>query len=185
MSPQPALHTERLILRPFRPEDAPAVQRLAGDPAIASTTTNIPHPYEDGLAEQWISNHAARYEAGECATFAITLRESGELIGAIGLEISREHRRAELGYWVGVPWWNQGYCTEAARALVAYGFRELSLHRIYAMHFRRNPASGKVMRKIGMRHEGSLRQHVSKWGTFEDVEVYGILREEFEAAGDR
>lgn len=183
MTSQPTLHTERLILRPFRLDDAPAVQRLAGDRAIASTTANIPHPYDDGLAEQWISTHAARYNAGECVNFAITLRESGELIGAIGLEINRDHARAELGYWVGVPYWNQGYCTEAARAVVRYGFAGLRLNRIHAIHFSRNPASGKVMQKIGMRHEGKLRQHISRWGVFEDVECYGMLREEHDAAG--
>ena len=99
------------------------------------------------------------------------------MIGAVGLRIEREDQRAELGYWIGRPYWNQGYCTEAARAVLDFGFEQLGLNRIYASHFTRNPASGRVMQKLGMTHEGRLRQHVRKWDAFEDVEVYAVLRE--------
>ncbi len=122
MATRPTLRTERLILRPFEPADAPAVQRLAGDARIADTTLSIPHPYLDGMAEQWIGTHQERFDKGELVNFAITLRDSGELIGAIGLEVRRSQNRAELGYWIGVPFWNRGYCTEAARAVLAHGF---------------------------------------------------------------
>ncbi|MEW6567968.1 MAG: GNAT family N-acetyltransferase [Chloroflexota bacterium] len=181
MEPQPTLETDRLRLRPFQLGDAAAVQRLAGERDIAASTTNIPHPYEDGVAERWISTHPERFDRGESVVFAVTLRQGGELIGAIGLEINPEYARAELGYWIGKPYWNQGYCTEAARAVVDYGFRRLGLNRIHARHFQRNPASGRVMQKIGMRHEGSLRQHVRKWGVFEDIECYAVLRAEYES----
>ncbi|MEW6355103.1 MAG: GNAT family N-acetyltransferase [Planctomycetota bacterium] len=175
----PTLKTERLVLRPFRPEDAGDVQRLAGDRAIADTTQNIPHPYEDGMAEEWIAKHQAIFDGGTGVTFAITLKSTSELIGAISLMgIIRGHR-AELGYWIGRPYWRQGYCTEAARAVVRYGFEELDLNRIHATHFSRNPASGRVMQKLGMTHEGRRRQHVLKWGRFEDLELYGMLREEY------
>lgn len=171
------IETARLLLRPFTLADAPDVQRLAGHRDIASTTLNIPHPYEDGMAERWISGHQERYERGECVDWAITLRSSGMLVGAISLmDISRQHASAELGYWIGRPYWGQGYCTEAARAVVDYGFRVLGLNRIHACHFARNPASGRVMQKIGMTHEGHRRQAVEKWGTFEDVEDYAILK---------
>jgi ribosomal-protein-alanine N-acetyltransferase len=178
---QPTLETERLILRPFDLSDAPMVQLLAGDEAIASTTLIIPHPYEDGLAEEWIRTHPEAFEKGKFINFAIVLKVSGELIGAIGLTLNQEHVHAELGYWIGKPYWNQGYCTEAAREVIRYGFESLSLNRIHAMHLSQNPASGKVMRKIGMRYEGARRQHVLKWGSFEDVELYGILRDEYGA----
>lgn len=179
MSEQPILHTERLTLRPLAPEDAPAVRRLAGAPEVAATTLTVPHPYEEGMAEEWISTHRPGWERGEQAVFAIVLRETGELVGAIGLAIAPAHGRAELGYWVGVPFWGGGYCTEAARALVDFGFAELGLNRVHAHHFTRNPASGRVMQKIGMRYEGCLRQHVRKGEGFEDLEAYGILREDF------
>ena len=177
--PQPVLETERLILRPFTIADAPAVQKLAGAREVASTTMNIPHPYEDGMAEAWISSHAPGYEAGELATYAILLRDDDQLVGAIGLVINGTHARAELGYWIGVPYWNQGFATEAAGAMLQFGFRDLGLNRIFAIHLVRNPPSGRVMEKSGMRHEGILRQHFRKWGAFEDVAQYGVLADEW------
>lgn len=166
MTSQPTLRTERLILRPFCPEDAAAVQRLAGARPVADTTANIPHPYPDGAAERWISTYSTRFAAGDAAIFAITLLPSGELIGAIGLQIGRQQACAELGYWVGVPYWNRGYCTEAGRAVVEYAFYTLGLHRVHATHSRRNLASGRVLQNIGMRYEGRLRQHIRKRDSF-------------------
>jgi len=180
MQPCATLQTERLLLRPFALADAPDVQRLAGERAIADTTLNIPHPYENGMAEEWIGTHQAKFDAGELANFAVVLRATGELVGAIGLAIKREHDRAELGYWIGRPYWTQGYCTEAARALLAYGFTALNLHRIHATYLSRNPASGRVMEKIGMTREGFLRQHAKKWGTHEDLVAFAILREDWQ-----
>lgn len=158
--------------------DAPRVQQLAGDKAIAATTSLIPHPYPDGEAERWISAHAASFAAGASARFAITRRDDHLLIGAIGLEIHPKHNRAEVGYWVGQEYWGQGYATEALRAILTYGF-SLGLHRIWAEHFAHNPASGRVMQKVGMSHEGTLRHHMVKWDQAVDCEVYGILSSEF------
>lgn len=181
MIQQPILHTERLTLRPFTLADAADVQRLAGAYEVAANIPDIPHPYEDGMAETWINTHPTRLAAGTGLTYAITLTETGKLCGAISLTLKPEHQRAELGYWIGVPYWGRGYCTEAARALRDLGFSALGLHRILAVHLTRNPASGRVMQKIGMRHEGTLREHEIKWGVFETVECYAILRSEWEA----
>ena len=177
--PQPTLETERLRLRPFSLTDVGTVQALAGAREVAATTLNIPHPYEDGMAEAWIRTHAPAYEADEQATFALTLKQTDELVGAIGLMIHRAHARAELGYWVGLPFWNRGYATEAAQAVLRFGFGDLDLNRIFAQHLVRNPASGRVMQKAGMRHEARLRQHINKWGRFEDIDLYGILVDEW------
>jgi RimJ/RimL family protein N-acetyltransferase len=176
---QPTLSGPRLVLRPFALQDAPAVQALAGAREVASTTLTIPHPYENGMAEAWIRTHAPSYAAGTLASFAIVAAATQELIGAMGLTISTAHARAELGYWVGVPFWNRGYATEAGAMIVRFGFEQLGLNRIHAQHFVRNPASGRVLQKLGMRHEGCLRQHVRRWGSFEDVEQYGILAREW------
>lgn len=175
----PVLESARLLLRPFSAADAPEVQRLAGSRAIADTTLNIPHPYEDGMAEAWIARHPAAFDAGELATFAITLKAGGALLGAISLTIERRFDRAELGYWIAEPYWGNGYCTEAAHRVVDYGFGELRLNRIHATHLARNPASGRVMQKIGMTKEGLARQHSKKWQEFEDLVLYGLLREEW------
>jgi RimJ/RimL family protein N-acetyltransferase len=177
MTLQPTLATDRLILRPFTLADAPNVRRLAGEWAIADTTANIPHPYEDGMAESWISSHAEHFEQGTAVVFAITLRATRELVGAISLfSIRPAFGRGEMGYWIGVPYWNQGYCTEAAQALIRHAFDDLGMHRVFAEHMVRNPGSGRVMQKAGLTYEGTLRQHVKKWDQYEDLAVYGILR---------
>lgn len=173
----PTLKTDRLVLRPFLLSDAATVQRLAGDRAVADTTLSIPHPYADGMAEQWIATHEGAWTRHEMATFAVTEPDAG-LVGAVSLRIELAHRRAELGYWIGVPYWGLGYATEAARAVVTFGFDKLSMQRIYAQHFLRNPASGRVMAKIGMQFEGTLRQHSFRWNQPEDVAAWGLLRTE-------
>jgi len=179
----PVLETERLRLRPFDLSDAKDVQRLAGDIAIADTTLNIPHPYDDGDAERWISGHRDLFKKWEHAIFAITLRDTRKLAGAIGLHLEPRFDRAELGYWIGKPYWDNGYCSEAARRVVRFGFEELGLNRIHAHHISRNPASGRVMEHVGMELEGLMRQHVKKWDKYEDIVSYAILREDWERRG--
>ena len=119
MKTAPTLQTERLILRSLTLEDAQDVQHLAGERDIALMVLRIPHPYEDGMAEEWIHACADAYKKDEAINFAITLKTDRNLIGTIGLELEQENERAELGYWIGKPYWNQGYATEAARAVVA------------------------------------------------------------------
>ena len=179
------LETEQLVLRPYRLADAPSVQRMCGDPAIAATTLAIPHPYPDGAAEQWISTHAESFRQGTQVTLAITLKPDLPVIGTVGLSVNKNHQRGELGYMVAREHWNQGYCTEAARALMDYGFSTLNLNRIQAMHFPHNPASGRVMEKLGMTKEGLLHQYVCNRGVFEDLYVYSILRAVYEAVAQK
>jgi RimJ/RimL family protein N-acetyltransferase len=150
------------------------VQRLAGDARVADTTLNIPHPYDDGMAESWIGSHEAAFAERKTVVFAIT-EAGGPLVGAIGLTLELEHRRAELGYWIGAPYWGRGYATEAAAAVIGYGFRAWGLQRIDAHHFVRNPASGRVLEKAGMTREGTHRRRVWKNGRPDDVVVYAIL----------
>ena len=167
--------TERLILRPFVLDDGPAIQRIAGAREVAYNTLLIPHPYPDGAAEAWISKPRGDGELN----FAITLRDSGELAGGMSLSINRDHNRGEIGYYIGVAYWNRGYATEAGRAVLRHAFEDHALNRVYAEHFTRNAASGRVMQKLGMRHEGTLRRHIVKWGEAIDLELYGVLREEW------
>ncbi|MBE0411270.1 MAG: GNAT family N-acetyltransferase [Anaerolineales bacterium] len=175
----PTLTTERLILRPFTLQDAPAVKDLAGEYEIAATTANIPHPYEDGMAEEWINTHQDAFDKGEGVTFAIVRKADKQLIGAIGVHIYTINQLAEMGYWVGKPYWKQGYCTEAAREVIRYSFEQLGLNRVQARHMTKNPASGRVMQKVGMQYEGTLRQSLLRWETFEDAAMYSILRDEY------
>lgn len=173
------LRTERLTLRPYSPSDTAALVPLIGAREVAATTLRIPHPYSEAYAHEFIAESQKDFESGKCVRLAMVVRESGVLCGGIGLQINRDHRHAELGYWIGVPFWGRGYATEAASAVIDCGFRQLGLHRIYASHSTNNPRSGRVLQKIGMRHEGTQRNHVLKWGEFLDLEMYGMLAEDF------
>jgi [ribosomal protein S5]-alanine N-acetyltransferase len=181
--PLAAIQTERLLLRPFDNLDVTELVRLAGAREVAATTLRIPHPYADGDAEQFIARCRTAFEEGSSAVFAICLRLDAGLCGATGLHITPAHHRAELGYWIGVPYWGRGYCQEAVRAVIRYGFEELNLHRIYASHFRHNSASGAILRRIGMHYEGRRRDHVWKWGKSVDLEMYGLLKSEYVSSG--
>ena len=181
MEPYPTLRTERLILRAFTLEDSPEVQRLAGAREVAEMVYPIAHPYPDGAAEEWIATHRPDFRAGEALTFAIARREDEALCGAIELRIDTQNANAGLGYWLGVPYWGRGYATEAAEEIVRHGFKELDLHRIHAGHIARNPASGRVLEKIGMSYEGRRREHLRKLGRFEDHMEYGLLARDWRA----
>ncbi len=186
MADQPTLQTERLILRPLTPEDAPTIQRLAGRREIADTTISIPHPYSEEQAREWIAKTSEAFIAGREASFGIQLKHQPEIVGAVGLrDIDGIHLHAEMGCWIGVEWWGKGYATEASSAILRFGFEQLGLNRIYAHHMVRNPASGRVLTKIGMKCEGRLRQGVRKWGVFEDVVLLGALRDEWLQAAKR
>jgi ribosomal-protein-alanine N-acetyltransferase len=163
------LETERLILRPFLLCDAQAIQRLLNDPQVSDGLLSVGYPFALPDAERWLTDRIAN-------RFAITLRASGELCGGIGIHTNAKHPRGEIGYWLGRAFWGKGYATEAARSLVRYGFEKLNLQRIAAMHFPRNTASQKVLKKIGMKREGLLRQYARKDGRLEDLIVYSVLR---------
>jgi RimJ/RimL family protein N-acetyltransferase len=173
---RPTFETLRLRLRPYAEADIEQLVPLIGAREVAAMTLRIPHPYTEEDARNFFASSACEDEV----RLAITLRADGRLIGGIGLRIERQHLHAELGYWIGVPYWGNGYATEAARAMIRYGFEELKLHRIFASHFKNNPASRRILEKIGMHHEGCQREHVRKWDRFVDSELYGLLRQEWE-----
>ena len=180
MADFPGLTTERLLLRPFVAADGPTVERLAGAREVADTTLTIPHPYPSGAGSLWIDTLAAAWERRVRLTLAIcTGFAPADVIGAISLEHAADHAHGELGYWVGVDSWGRGYATEAANAIVSYAFEKLDLHRVQGRHFMRNPASGRVMQKLGMRLEGIHRHAYRRWGRFEDVAVYAVLAPEW------
>lgn len=171
----PTLETERLRIRPYSDADIPELLPLIGTREVAATTLRIAHPYTEQDARDFFK---LAEEPGKL-WLAITLRADGRQIGGIGLRIEPQHQHAELGYWLGAPYWGQGYATEAAQEMLRYGFDNLELHRIFATHFKQNAASGNILKKIGMQYEGCQREHLLKWGEFVDSEMYGILRREW------
>ena len=148
---QPILTTTRLNLRPYLLADASDVQRLAGDRKVADTTLNIPHPYEDGMAEQWISSLETSWKSRSGITYAITLADSQQLIGTVSLS-KINGSEAELGYWIGADFWGNGFCTEASTELLRVCPSKFGIHQVRAVHLARNPASGKVLQKLGFRY---------------------------------
>ena len=107
-TPIPVLETARLRLRPFSMDDAATVHALASAPDVAATTLNSPHPYPEGAAESWISTHGEAAASGNSVTWAIVRASDKVLMGAISIVLTRTHQRGELGYWLGVPFWNRG-----------------------------------------------------------------------------
>ena len=176
MATIPTLTTERLVLRPFRRDDVPAVERMLITPHIAEHTLNFPHPYPPGFAQDWISRHLAWAERGIHLQWAIALRDDTP-VGAIGIALSTDPPHGDIGYWVGPDYWNHGYATEAAKAVIAYGFGTLDLTRMQATCFTGNEASARVLQKAGMREEGVLPAHILKDGVPRDVRLFAIHRD--------
>ena len=172
----PILETERLRLRPLNGGDAPRVQELAGDLRVAKWTSLIPHPYPDGAAEEWIGMK----KPGGDLTFAVAHRETDALVGAFGIHPEPNGLIAEIGFWIGVPFWGRGYCTEAGRVVMRFCFESLELQRLFAGHFAGNEASGRVQEKLGMRREGVARWGCARFGELHDRVMYGIIRPEWQ-----
>jgi len=144
----PVLETKRLALRAARLEDAKAVAALANDRRIAENTARIPYPYKLADAEQFIAGASKKGEAA----YLITLRDE-TIIGACGL-MFREDDTPEVGYWLGVPYWNKGYATEALHALIDCAFTDLTHNAVQAGARVTNPASRRVLEKCGFQWTG-------------------------------
>lgn len=177
---QPHLLTDRLDLRSVQPSDAPAIQQAAGAREIADTMISIPYPYPEGEAERYIARQLAERQEGLAVTYIIEEKMASRFCGLVEIRaIEREHSQAEMSFWTVVEVQGQGYMSEAVRAVLRYGFEDLDINRFYAYHMVRNPASGRVLEKNGFRQEGMLRQRVRKWGVFEDVALWAILRQDW------
>lgn len=185
MNSFPELSTNRLRLRKVAVADIPSLIKYAGNKAISANLLNVPHPYTEEDAVFWMNFVLQGFKSGERFVFAITLKESGEFIGAIGLHPNGRHDTAELGYWLGEPFWGQGLMTEAVTAVLRFGFEERKLNKIYATHFATNPASGKVMAANGMIKEGELAEQYKVDDAYQSVSCYRLLKREWEAIKGR
>ncbi|AWE07203.1 N-acetyltransferase [Lysinibacillus sp. 2017] len=173
------LETERLVLKPYEIEFADEIYEVVKHKEIADTMVMIPHPYPREVVDQWISYLQKSCERGTAFEFAIFLKgEEPRYIGNCGLvSISKNHRNAEVGYFIDVNEWGKGYATEACKKIIEYGFEEHQLNRICCMV--RNSASRKVMEKSGMVWEGRLKQEFLKDDVYEDMDYLAILADEY------
>ncbi len=169
---QPELKTDRLLLRAFKLTDVNELNKLAGNINVAKTTLNVPHPYSTEMAESWIDTHKSGWETKTNIVYAITLTKNEQLVGTIGLH-DLKPLQAELGYWVGEPYWGNGYCTEAAKVIIKFSLEQLGLSKIISEHLTSNPASGEVMKKAGMKHIEKIQNH-DRYGNLADIDIYEI-----------
>jgi RimJ/RimL family protein N-acetyltransferase len=177
----PVLETPRLWLQPLETSDANAIQQAARSREIADTMISLPHPYPEGEAERYIAHDQVERSHGRAVTYTIKNKVDDAFCGLVELrKIDHEHLLGELSFWIVCNAWGQGYMSEALGRVVQYGFEDLGLNRLYAYHMLRNPASGRVLEKNGFKQEGLLRERVKKWGTFEDVALWAILKHVWE-----
>ncbi len=157
------MRSQRLSYRPLEAADASRIAALAGDWDIARMTSRIPHPYSLVDADLWIASIGGD-------EFVRGVEHDGVLIGAVGY-IESEGAQAEIGYWIGKPWWGHGFATEAARTLMDYCFHVIGFRRLTCGHFVDNPASARVIAKLGFRRIGNS----SQWCEARQCEV-GTIR---------
>jgi RimJ/RimL family protein N-acetyltransferase len=174
------LETERFILKPISMDDADEIYQNVKDYDIARWLISLPHPYPKDGAIKYIGEVMELSKKGLSYEFPIRLRSTGELVGVMAiLKVDRKNRNTELGYWIAKKYWNSGFATEAGLRALQFGFEVLNLERIYAKYYPENKASAKVMEKMGMKFEGTMRHEIYKNGKFYDMSYYGILKDEW------
>ncbi|WP_338768336.1 GNAT family protein [Bernardetia sp. ABR2-2B] len=176
------LQTKRLILNSLSYKDIPKIIEYANNPKISDNVINIPFPYFEKDAIFWLNMANQDKKTGEAYKFAIRKKEDEnlEFIGGVGLLLDKKHNKAELGYWIGEPFWSKGFVSEAVEKIIEFGFETLKLNKIIANHFLTNPASGKIMIKNKMIREAHLKDHYKKGDKYLDVIQYRLTREEYQ-----
>lgn len=176
----PVLDTPRLTLRPMTMRDAQDIYDYSCDREVARHVLWDAHrSVADSRA--YLRFILRQYRDGMPSSYGIVLKSTNRLVGTIGfMWLNEENSTVEVGYSLARPLWNQGLMTEALAAVLELAFTTLHMHRVEAQHETSNPASGRVMLKCGMRREGTLRGRIFNKGQFVDVDLYAILREDWE-----
>lgn len=175
----PVLETPRLLLRPLKMSDCQDVFTYCRDPEVARHVLWDAHQ-TIGQTRAFLRYILRQYRNGEPSSYGIVWKETHQVIGTIGfMWLNTENRSTEIGYSLSRDFWNRGIMTEALQAVIRMAFDTLKLHRVEAQHDTANPASGRVMFKCGMLHEGTLRGRIYNKGQYIDVDIYAILREDW------
>lgn len=170
--------TDRLLLREFEEDDWPAFHAIESLPEVARYQSFEPRTEEESRAYIQRARESAAEDPRLTYDLAV-LAADDRLIGRCGLGLASPPTEAMLWYTLHPAHWGQGYTTEAARALVGFGFRELGLHRVWADCDPANPGSWRVLEKLGLRREGHLRENVWADGAWADSYIYAILAREW------
>lgn len=180
MNTFPQIITKRLRISQLEIQDIPEIIKYAGNKNVSDLTINIPFPYKNEDAAKWIENSNNIFKNAQGFTFKISLRGSNIFIGSISLNIvPHAIGEAELGFWIAENYWNQGYATEATKAVIEFGFDNLNITKIYASHFSENVSSGKVLVKNNMSIESKFEIYFNKKEKFVTSIKYQILKEDF------
>ena len=175
----PEIEGKRIVLRKLKLSHANDMYQNIRNKAIARWTT-IPQPYPADGAVKHIRQQQRLWRERKSFAFAVILKETGKLIGGIGLiRVDFKHQCAELGYWLAKRYWNRGLMTEAIPLILQFGFKELKLYRIYAMKYQANVASARVLEKCGFTREGCMRKAIILRNQRQDLLNYAILKTEF------
>lgn len=172
------LESERLYLQPFNKEDAFRITELANNKELANIL-GLPHPYELEFAQDWIATQSELIRKGVEYPLTVVSKQSKEIVGTITIRIDKNNNKGEIGYWIGKDYWGKGFATEAVNKIVGFGFNELNLNKIWASAISRNTASIKVLEKAEFQKEGTLRKSRLLFDNYEDVDVYGVLKAEY------
>ena len=175
----PTLESHNLKLRKLELSDIPYLIQYANNKNISDQIFNIPFPYEEIDAIFRFNFILQGFKNKERFVFAITKRETGEFIGEIGLHLEISNKHAQFGYGIAQDFWNLGFATEATKLVLAFGFNDLDLHKIYATHFPENEASAKVMIKNKMVKEAEMKDHFYINGAFKSIIQYRITKKEY------
>jgi ribosomal-protein-alanine N-acetyltransferase len=175
----PELSTDRLRLRAPQAEDADALAALHRAPDVMRYLNYAP-PDTPDKARGLIGWYQQMYDRQEAIHWMIILKATDEMIGTCGVHNwSSSDRRVDIGYVLHPDYWNQGYTTEAARAIIRWSFEQLNVHRVQADCTEGNEGSARVLLKCGFKHEGTWRENTWEHGRFINTQQFGILRREF------
>ena len=174
----PKIETERLFLTELRAEDISNIVKYASNKNISDFTQNIPFPYAEKDAIFWINMANQGFKNRNQYTFAIRQKDKDDFIGGIGIKIERKNNRAEIGYWIGEPFWGNGFATEATKAVIKFGFENLDMNKFTSSHLANNPASGKVLKNSGMKREGELKEQILKNSKYIDLILFGLTKKQ-------
>ncbi|NAT22398.1 GNAT family N-acetyltransferase [Pseudomonas syringae] len=178
----PRIRTSRLLLAALQPEQASTLSHLADEPTIAAMTSALPSPYTLEHAQAFIAQTHEQFATGQTLSLGVHVTETGALAGVVSFRFSTLHQRANLGYWMGVDYRNNGYTSEAVQGLMTYGFTHMNFNRIAGQCFSDNLASARVLEKCGLLYEGCMKEAFLKNDVFKDMSLFGLLRAQYEAS---
>jgi RimJ/RimL family protein N-acetyltransferase len=170
---------QNVELEPVAERHAPVIQTLATSHPDIVKFTRLPDPYPENGAKEWIQIAVPQHKDGKEYSFAVK-NKTNEVVGVCGLIVNEKENEAELGYWIGYEFWNQGYATAAIHEALKYAFQNENFDRVFALPLKRNKGSCIVLEKNGFRHIETRQNTNPKWKETDQISVYEITSKKWE-----